>query len=222
MKSVGLIRTVSATNWKLISLHGQILQSTFPFKILTRAIALQPDGVHDEESRSRAVPKVVAVAKEMAGDVEGIIISCGVDPGLNEVRQELNLPVVGAGAAGAAAALALGHRVGVLSLTPWAPQSVVQALGNSLFAVESPPSIRTTNELLTPTGVFESLDAGQRLADAGSDVILLASTGMTTMGIAGELRRRLGLPVVDGVLAAGAALIASIEGNWISPYRSVA
>ncbi|AUI51831.1 Asp/Glu/hydantoin racemase [Arthrobacter crystallopoietes] len=217
MKRVGLIRTLSTEARGLLQLHGQILQSAFPFAVVSRAVPFQPEAVHDAESCVRAAPKVVALAKELAPTVDGIIVSCSADPGLAEARLAVDVPVVGAGAAGAAAALAMGARVGVLGLTPEAPEAVASVLGARLLAVESPQSVNFSRELLTPTGVFESLDAGHRLADAEADVILLACTGFTSMGIGKELHRRLGLPVVDGVLAAGAALAAAESGRAMSP-----
>ncbi|WP_244520181.1 aspartate/glutamate racemase family protein [Arthrobacter crystallopoietes] len=212
-----MIRTLSTEARGLLQLHGQILQSAFPFAVVSRAVPFQPEAVHDAESCVRAAPKVVALAKELAPTVDGIIVSCSADPGLAEARLAVDVPVVGAGAAGAAAALAMGARVGVLGLTPEAPEAVASVLGARLLAVESPQSVNFSRELLTPTGVFESLDAGHRLADAEADVILLACTGFTSMGIGKELHRRLGLPVVDGVLAAGAALAAAESGRAMSP-----
>ena len=217
MKRVGLIRTLSTDARRLLQIHGQILQSAFPFAVVSRAVPFQPEAVHDVESCVRAAPKVVALARELATEVDGIIISCAADPGLAEARLAVDVPVVGAGAAGAAAAMALGARIGVLGIAPEAPEAVASVLGSRLIAVESPQSVNFSTELLTPTGVFESLDAGRRLADAGADVILLACTGFTSMGIGKELNRRLGLPVVDCVLAAGAALAAADSGRAMPP-----
>ncbi|NKX52419.1 hydantoin racemase [Arthrobacter deserti] len=214
MNRIGLIRTLTTSDRPLFHTHGQVLQAALPVSVESRSIPGQPDGVHDAESLARAVPRVRALAAELAPQVDGILISCSADPGLPEAREAAGIPVAGAGSSGAAAALALGSRVGVLGITPEAPAAAADVLGGPLAAVEAPPSVRVTTDLLTPTGVFETLEASERLADAGADVILLACTGLTSMGVARELRRRLGLPVVDGVLAAGAALAC---GNGPTP-----
>jgi allantoin racemase len=206
MKRIGLIRTLTTSDQPLLHTHGKVLQAAFPFKVHSFPIPGLPDGVHDAASLSRAVPRVRDMAAELAPHVDGILISCAADPGLSEAREAVGIPVVGAGSAGAVAALALGSRVGVLSIAPEAPAAVAEVLGDHLTAIESPPSVSVSPELLTPTGVFETLEAGERLAAADADVILLACTGLSSMRVAGELHRRLGLPVVDGVLAAGAAL----------------
>lgn len=46
------------------------------------------------------------------------------------------------------------------------------------------------------------------LVDAGADVIVEASTGLTSIGMAKVLRRRLGIPVIDPVVA-GAMLVSA-------------
>jgi allantoin racemase len=153
------------------------------------------------------------VAESLADDVDGILISCSSEPGLEQLRGSLAIPVVGAGSAGAAAALALGHRVGVLALNGSAPAAVSRVLGAHLVAVESSRGARTTTELLTPNGVFETYRAAERLIRADVDVILQACTGLTSMGIASEMRRRYGIPVVDAVLAAGSALASEIHAR---------
>ena len=42
------------------------------------------------------------------------------------------------------------------------------------------------------------------MAEDGCDVIALGCTGLATIGIAGELQRETGLPVIDPVVALGA------------------
>jgi len=51
--------------------------------------------------------------------------------------------------------------------------------------------------------------AAQMLVDAGADVIVEASTGLTSIGMSDVLRRRLGRPVIDPVVAAGAMLVSA-------------
>ncbi|WP_221411605.1 aspartate/glutamate racemase family protein [Arthrobacter crusticola] len=50
----------------------------------------------------------------MAGRVDALIIGCAADPGLEETRAAVGIPVIGAGSVAAAAALAYRGRVGVL------------------------------------------------------------------------------------------------------------
>lgn len=213
MAYIGLIRVLTTGDSRLLNAHGQVVRDATGHDVISRAVEDQPHGVHDDASHSAAEPKVRMVAESLAHEVDGILISCSSDPGLEQVRRSLGIPVVGAGSAGAAAALSLGHRVGVLTVNSATPAAVSRVLGHHLVAAESPHGVRTTNELLTPHGVFETYRAAERLIEAGVDVILQACTGLTSMGVAAELRRRYGLPVVDAVQAAGSALATEIHAR---------
>ncbi|MEK8172653.1 aspartate/glutamate racemase family protein [Streptomyces sp. M19] len=64
--------------------------------------------------------------------------------------------------------------------------------------------VRRTTDLLAPDGPAAVLDAASELVAAGADTLLLACTGLNTIGARPLLEERLGVPVVDPVLAAGA------------------
>ena len=61
-----------------------------------------------------------------------------------------------------------------------------------------------------PAGIFDALAAAHMLVDAGADVIVQASTGLSSIGMADVLRRRLGVPVIDAVTAAGSMLVSAV------------
>lgn len=206
MTRIGLIRVLTSRDPRLLNIHGQAVRAAFGVEVVSRAVHDQPEGVHDQLTHDLASPKVMALAADLAPHVDGIMISCSSDPGLEEVRSIVDIPVVGAGSAGAAAALALGSRIGVLALSTEPPHAVARVLGGHLHSVQAPDGVTHTQDLLTPSGVYETYLAAERLVDEGADVILQACTGLTSMGVSRELRRRYGLPVVDAVLAAGSAL----------------
>jgi allantoin racemase len=213
---VGIIRALTTTDRRLLNSHGKLLRETFGFDVTTRCIPDQPSGVHDAESLQRAVPKVVELALDMAPDVDALVISCAADPGLPEVRALLDIPVIGAGSAAAAAALAFGGRVGVLGLKHSVPGPISDALGERMLLIEGgPESVETPDAFLLPTGIFDALAAAHMLADAGADVILEASAGLTSIGMTDVLRRRLGIPVIDPVTAAGSVLISAVAARGL-------
>lgn len=120
-----------------------------------------------------------------------------------------DIPVIGAGPAAAAAALAFGGRVSVLGLKSSVPGPISETLGERMVLIDEPEGVEMTEGFLLPTGIFDSLAAAQMLVDAGADVIVEASAGLTSIGMAEVLRRRLGIPVIDPVVAAGAMLISA-------------
>jgi Asp/Glu/hydantoin racemase len=212
---VGLIRALTTSDRRLLHSHGRLLRETFGFEVTTRCIPDQPSGVYNEETLRSAVPKVVETALDMAGEVDALIISCAADPGLAETRAVVDIPVIGAGSAAAAVALAFGGRVGVLGLKHQVPDPITESLGERMLLIDGPASVETPEGFLMPTGIFDALAAAHMLVEAGADVIVEATTGLTSIGMAEVLRRRLGIPVIDPVTAAGSMLVSAVAASQL-------
>jgi allantoin racemase len=202
-RTVGIIRVVTTDDQEFLEAHGRILEAELGVRTVTRAIPDQPRGVHDDETFTAASSKVPILTVKLASEVDAILISCAADPGLADARERCSVPVIGAGSAAAAVALALGARVGVLDLTPSSPLSVTSVLGDRLVLSIQPDGVRETRDLLSPEGFQACLKGGDELVAAGAEVVMLACTGMTTIGLAEPLRNRLGIPVVDAVRTGG-------------------
>ncbi|MFQ3619695.1 MAG: aspartate/glutamate racemase family protein [Spirochaetales bacterium] len=205
--TIGLIRVVSFTNPELIEKHGTHLQQAFPtFRVISKCIPDQPEGIFDYESEARAVPKIVSLGKQLAAEegVDALIVSCAADPAVAELREELPIPIIGAGSAAASLALAYTSRVGTLGITEATPLAMKKILGPYLVGELKPEGIKTTLDLMKPAGKEKVITAGKKLlAESNSRVLALACTGMSTIGIAQELEEALGIPVIDPVLASG-------------------
>jgi len=191
---------------RLLNAHGRLIESHFPqFETTSRCIEDQPTGIHDDRTRENAVPKVVKLGRELEAEgMSALIVSCVDDPGVDQLRKVVKIPVIGAGSAAASLALSLGDRIGVLIISDRTPDIVKKILGKSFLAEQKPQGVTTTLDLLREERVHLFSAAGQ-LKGKGADVILLGCTGYATIGIAQELRRRLGMLVVDPVLASAIA-----------------
>ncbi|MEE1801748.1 aspartate/glutamate racemase family protein [Streptomyces sp. JV176] len=201
---VGLVRVLTSDDPALVTAHGRILEQHFGYPTLSRCIPDQPHGIHDEETERLAEPKIVSLARELADEGAGtVIISCAADPALARTRAAVGVPVIGAGSAAAAVALGLGTRVGVLGITDEAPPGVRAVLGPHFLGAVRPRDVHRTTDLLAPHGPAAVLAAATELVEAGADTLLLACTGLTTIGIRPLLEDRLSVPAVDAVLAAG-------------------
>lgn len=204
---VGVIRVLTTDDPEVLGAHGRILEAAFPgMRALSRCISDQPLGIFDEASERLAVPKVVALAVEMASEVDGLVITCAADPGLTEVRKAVGVPVVGAGSSGAAVAAALGERVAVVGLEGSVPRPVREILGRRLLGFYPARGMRTACDLFSGPGRAAVLEAARQAVRDGADVMLFGCCGLSSMGMAGVLRAEFGLPVVDPVVAAGAML----------------
>lgn len=201
---IGVIRVLTSDDALAVAAHGRAIEERYGIPAVSRCIPGQPHGIHDDESERRAEPKIVALARELAADgAAALVISCAADPALERTREAVDVPVIGAGSAAAAVALGLGSRVGVLGIRDQAPPAVRAVLGEHFAGAARPRGVHRTTDLLAPEGPAAVLEAAAGLVEAGADTLLLACTGLNTIGIRPLLEDRLGVPVVDPVLAAG-------------------
>lgn len=201
---LAVIRVLTINDENLLNAHGRIITERFGLTTRSYCIPDQPKGIYNEETESIAVPKIVSLARQAESEgAQAIFISCAADPALKEVREECRVPVIGAGSAAAAVALALGNNIGVLNLTENTPLALSSILGQRLVAEAKPEGVENTTDLMKPAGKEQAMKAAERLVQRGADVIVLACTGYSTIGLAREIRRNLAVQVVDAVEAGG-------------------
>jgi len=214
--TVGVIRVITISDAEKLALHGRIIERAIPqIKTVSRCIEDQPLGIYDEESKRIAIPKIVRLALRMVEEdkVDGIVVSCAEDPGVDEVRRRVKVPVVGAGSATAAVALAIGNRVGVLGITDEPPSPFIRILGSKLVGYARPKGVKTTLDI--EKNIDAVIFAAEQLKNMGAEVIALACTGYSTAGIAPLLQEKIGIPVVDPLIASATV----IYSEMIRAYR---
>ena len=202
---VGLIRVLTIKNKKLLSFHGQLIENYFPgLRVTSKCIEDQPDGIHNEETKKTAVPKIIELGRKMEKEnIRAIVISCADDPGVDKLRKMVNIPVIGAGSSAASLALAYGSKIGTLGISENAPEIMKEILGKHLVAEAKPEGVETSLDLMTEEGKKNVIKAGEYLQKRGADVIALACTGYSTMGASRFLEKTLNIPIIDPVIAAG-------------------
>lgn len=201
--TIALIRVFSTTDETVKESHGKIVSDRYGIPVKTYLIPDQPFGIHDDASETLAVPKIVAITRQAQDDgAHLVLISCAIDPAVAVCRQELTIPVIGAGSAAAGTAIAFGSRIGVLNLNSMLHPRIAALLGDRLTAQRSPVGVNNTTDLLTDWGKQAAQAAARELAEQ-CDVIMFACTGFSTIGLAAELRQVVSIPIVDAVEAAG-------------------
>lgn len=203
---IGLIRVVSFEDKKLIELHGRLIEEHFPsLQLISRSIKNQPKGIYDEETKKIAVPKIVELGSQIEEEekVKAIIVSCADDPGVKELRKFLKIPVIGAGSSVAAVALSYSTKVGTLGITEQTPKIMQEILGKHLVAETKPEGVKTTLDLMTDKGRENAFKSVEYLKEKEAEAIALVCTGYSTIGIANDLEKAIGIPVLDAVIAAG-------------------
>lgn len=207
-RSVGVIRVLTIDDPERVEAHGRLIARHQPaLSPFSECLQGYPRGLPTEALLEEAGPQVAEIAARLQSrGAKAVIISCAGDPGLMLARQRVDVPVIGAGSAVCGLALALGRRVGVLALNENIPRAVHVALGENLAGAAWPDGVHDTTDLLEPEGRKAALEAARRLAARGADVIALVCTGFSTIGLAGELRPLLDLPVIDPVEAEALAV----------------
>jgi allantoin racemase len=180
----------------------------------TAVVAVHPEmgpaSIESHYDEALAVPGLLCqVVAGEAGGAQGHVIACFGDPGLDAAREVAAGPVVGIAEAGMRTATYLGRSFGVVTTLQrttgraWELAGrygvreqcrTVRAVEIAVLALETDPAARSRI-------AAECADA---VATEGCDAIVLGCAGMADL--AAELTVRVGVPVIDGVAAAVAAL----------------
>lgn len=168
--------------------------------------AMGPASIESHYDEALAVPGLLAAVAEGERDgVDGFVIACFGDPGLDAAREIASGPVVGIAEAAMHAATLVGRAFSVVTTLDrtrgraldlaarYAPAGACRGV----YACEIP-----VLDLENDPTVLERIVALARtaLARDGSDVVVLGCAGMADLCAAAT--ERLGVPVIDGVSAA--------------------
>lgn len=169
-----------------------------------------PDGpasIENDDDERRCIPGLLEEIRRAAAGADApdaYVIACFGDPGLEPARAAVDVPVLGiAQAAMHAAALAAGSFSIVTSMSATVPRAwelakaytPSQCLG--VYACDIPVlRIDSDPSTIEPIGDL----CATALTQDGSRAIVLGCAAMAPY--AGPLAERLGVPVVDGVVAA--------------------
>ena len=160
-----------------------------------------PAAIESEEDEARAIPPMLALIRDQSPSHDAVIIACFSDPGLEQARQLVSIPVVGIEESSLHLACQLGRRFTILTSraarVPAKFEHVARLGVSSRLASVRPLEM----------GVLE-MDADPRRArarimevgaaavrDDGAEVIVLGCAGLA--GHAREAGHALGVPVID-------------------------
>lgn len=162
------------------------------------------EGHYDE---ALAMPGVLEeIRKGMRDGYDGFVIACFGDPSLYAAREAAEVPVIGIAEAAMLMACMLGHKFSILTVLDRVIPKVEELIKRYGLS-ERCASIRATR-----IGVLDIekdieraknalLKEGKKaLEEDGAEVLLLGCAGMADLDK--ELEEELGVPVIDGVVAA--------------------
>ena len=183
-----------------------------------------PASIESHFEEALAVPGLLELIDEgeRAG-VDGYVIACFGDPGLDAARELARGPVLGIAEAAMHAATLVGRRFGVVTTLE---RTIGRAseLAHRYGAANACVGIRACE---VPVLELDDPSSGARdrviaeclpLLEAGAESIVLGCAGMADF--CRSLSRELGVPVVDGVAAATALVEALIRVGLRTSTRS--
>ena len=179
-------------------------------EVLVEPTAKGPAAIESAHDAGLVVPELIRLAPlaEQHG-VRAIIIGCYSDPGLDALREMLTIPVIGPGAASLHLAAQLGTRLSVLTPSGRGYGRVaarLRALGVSPLLASVRGIGLSVMELATqkPGALDKAADAAHIAVEQdGTDVLVLGCMSMAFLpGICEQLGERVGVPVVNPVIAA--------------------
>jgi allantoin racemase len=165
------------------------------------------------------------VKKGMAEGCDGFVIACFGDPALYAARELAEVPVLGIAEAAMLMACMLGHKFSILTVlqrcVPTMEELVIRyglerrcasVRASNMSVLELEEDSRRTEEVLTELG-------RKAMEKDGAEVLLLGCAGMA--GVDRQLESQLGIPVIDGTVAAVKFLEALYDyGKKTSKFRT--
>lgn len=195
----------------------------------THVIATNPaagprsiESIYDE---LLSAPGTLQVALERLDECDALVIACYSDhPTVYALREVTDKPVVGIAEASMLYACILGHRFSVVTTNrEWEPLlwdavhhyglagrcASVCSTGMAVLELESADSATTERKIIDA--------ARQAVEQDGADVICLGCAGMA--GLDEVVSRALGVPVIDGVVAALKLMEGALAAGWLTSKR---
>lgn len=181
-----------------------------------------PASIESAAQEQRAAAGIASRAPELTG-YDAIVIGCFGDPGLDAAREGAASPVVGPAQAACHLAAQLSDRFGILTVVDEVVP-VLRRLVRRYGLEDSLAGVRAVEvpvlELRTRgAATFEALEAeGAALVGDGAEALVLGCMTMGFLDVAERLQRRIGVPVVNPVLA-GLHAAETIAAQRLEPSR---
>ncbi len=174
-----------------------------------RSVARGTASIESAYDAAIVVPHIIESAREAVSQgSNAAIIGCFSDPGIDAVREVVDVPVVGPGMSAVHCALQLGHRFSIIS--PNDRETGQSGAHMRLLGVASRHAstrgmgLSVLDLAAGHNSAFERVKtAAQRCVEEdGADVLVLGCMSMAFLDMTCELGESVGVPVVSPVIAA--------------------
>ena len=160
-----------------------------------------PEFIETYEDQIQSAPGMIQLLKENENKFDAFIIACHCDPNLDTMKEISKKPVVGIGEASMKIASMLGHRFSVISASP-------HSIPNKEALIRKYHLQDVVASIIAPMDETKGYDDEENIIQAAkaaieedmAEVIVLGCAGMA--GLDKRLQKKLGVPVLDGVVCA--------------------
>ena len=185
-----------------------------------------PLSIETMQDEYNGIPSMLKTLSRVESQYDGVLTGCFGEPGLDAVRELLNIPAVGCCGPAIHWANQLGKRFSILSPVKSAVPFTIDlvekyGLGTHLASVR-PLEIPVLEIRSDRTGVLNKATEIARgvLADDGADSLVLGCMSLAFQDIAGDISRFLGVPVINPLHASLHAL-EFLVANGLTPSSLV-
>jgi len=168
-------------------------------EVLCESAPGAPRFIETHEDDILCAPGMLELLKRHT-DADAFVVACTCDPNIDALREKTDKPVVGAGEASMLFALPLGATFSVIQTTEGSVQKK-RELVRKYGLQDRCASVRAIDEKSDAPREEKLAAAAMRARDDdGAEVVTLGCAGLA--GLDKRLERTLGIPVIDGIVAA--------------------
>ncbi|MEM3819937.1 MAG: aspartate/glutamate racemase family protein [Nitrososphaerota archaeon] len=174
-------------------------------KIDVVSLGSGPPSVETIRDYEAVRPIVIDLALKMYREYDGLIVNCFLDPGVQELKNLINRPVVGPGESSLAFGSIFGGRLGIVSIESEALK-LIEEKCSILGYGERIISIRGIKTHVVDLArdwdrvKMELVEESRRAVRDGAEVIILGCTGLA--GLSKWVSEAVSKPVIDPAAAA--------------------
>ena len=194
------------TNVATTNLMTRIAQSQVSehVRVTGYSMLLGPMVVTDEDALNKAAIQIVKMGQTLAADgVDGLLISGFGDPGLETLRETLDIPVTGIAEAGMAAAAVNGRHFSIVTTTPDLTASIAQLARrygyekqlSSIRLTQGKPEVTMASHKALSEALLQTIRSLETEED--TDAVLIG--GGPLAAAAAAIADRISLPIIEPV-----------------------
>jgi len=141
-------------------------------------------------------PEAIKIAWRERNNYDGMIVACFSDPGLDAIKELLDIPVIGIGEMAYHAAALLGHKFSILTVDrKWTPpkENYVKSVGVESKVASIFPRVEARSPIEPTEQRKQLIEAGKKAIQDGAEVVILGCAD----DIGYALGEDLGIPVIE-------------------------